>query len=94
MYIEKVVKKQTVDQKLRSSKKPTPFITSKVVRPKTTVYKKETIEIPVGYSNLFQYEEDKRKIATKIFHKLLDMDIQNIKDMFSLWYGKGRKVTP
>lgn len=33
-------------------------------------------------------------MANKVFQKMLESDVQNIKDMFILWYGKSKKVTP
>jgi hypothetical protein len=33
-------------------------------------------------------------MAEKVFQKLMESDVHNIKDMFLLWYGKSKKTTP
>jgi hypothetical protein len=51
-------------------------------------------DAPAGFKNLYDYEEEKRISANKIFQKLLEADVHNLKDMFMLWVGKNRKFTP
>ena len=98
IYIEKVIKKQTVDQKLAKMSRPEPFVTSSNMKPRKT--KKniggapKTASIPEGYSCLFDYEEEKRKIANKVFDAMIESNVQNLKDIFMLWTGKNRKLTP
>ena len=33
-------------------------------------------------------------MATKVFEKMVESEVHNLKDMFLLWYGKSRKITP
>ena len=98
IYIEKVIKKQTVDQKLAKMKHPEPFVTSTNMKHRKTkknnVPPSKTISIPEGYSCLFDYEEEKRKIASKLFDAMIESNVQNLKDIFMLWIGKNRKLSP
>lgn len=55
---------------------------------------KAAIKPPEGFKNLYDYEEERRKIAGKVFEKMLEAEVHNVKDMFMLWYGKAKKVTP
>jgi hypothetical protein len=49
---------------------------------------------PEGFKSLYDYEEERRRMASKVFQKMLEAEVQNLKDMFLLWYGKGKKMTP
>ena len=78
-------------------KKLLPFITSTNMKPRKTKKNEGVIapvEVPAGFSNLYDYEEEKRVIAGKLFQKMLESEVQNLKDMFMLWTGKGKKMTP
>jgi hypothetical protein len=49
---------------------------------------------PEGFKSLYDYEEERRRMASKVFQKMLEAEVHNLKDMFLLWYGKGKKMTP
>ena len=49
---------------------------------------------PSGFNSLYDYEEERRKIANKLFQKMLEGNVQNLKDMFLLWTGKNKKWSP
>ena len=84
LYIEKVIKKRKVDEQVvdKNNKKGKgshkgkplkPFITSSHSnnnKNKTTNPTK-THSAPEGYSNLYDFENDKRNIANLIFQKML-----------------------
>lgn len=70
-----------------------PFITSKVVKGKGLQARAE-VPLPLGYASLFEYEEDRRVTAVKVFSKLMENQIQNIKEMYFLWSSKGKKSSP
>lgn len=72
--------------------KPEPFVTSKNVKNKARTVKAEPL--PPGFKSLFDFEEERRKIAARVFGKLLESEVHNLKEMFVLWQGKGRKNTP
>lgn len=70
-----------------------PFVTT--INPKRGKGgKKVDSKPPDGFKNLYDYEEEKRKMAVKIFQKMLEADVHSLKEMFLLWYGKSKKVTP
>ncbi len=73
-------------------KKYEPFVTT--INPKKGKGgKKVDSTPPEGFKNLYDYEEAKRKMAVKVFQKMLEADVHSLKEMFLLWYGKSKKVT-
>ena len=84
LYIEKVNKKRTVDyaNQHRGKEKPMKFprMTGKIGFPP----KSET-GIPDGYSNLYEFEDDKKTTANKVFGKMNEFDVGNVKDSFAAW---------
>ena len=93
------MKKQTVDQKVANMKNLKPFITSKNMKHRKTRNDPAPVaasipSFPQGFDSLYDYEEERRKIADKLFQKLLDSNVQNLKEIFALWIGKNRKLTP
>ena len=51
-------------------------------------------ELPSGFKNLYDYEEERRRTAKKLFQKMLEADIRSLKDVFLLWSGKAKKHNP
>ena len=89
LYIEKVRNKNKVDKGKPAKMKP--FITSKNVRKNQTVAPSAESKVPSGYSNLFEYETDKKNIANGLFQKLLESDVDNVKDLFNMWNKDARR---
>jgi hypothetical protein len=78
---------------LSGIKKYEPFVTT-VNAKKGKGAAKTATKPPDGFKNLFDYEEERRRMAGKVFQKILEAEVHNVKDMFLLWYGKSKKVTP
>ena len=70
-----------------------PFVTSSQLRPSSSHAASanhgnglsNNSLVPSGYMNLFEYEEEKRKTAKKLFKKLMNCDITNLKDFYLMW---------
>lgn len=65
-----------------------PFITSKVsksTRKNLNARNISSIKAPDGYHSLFEYELDKKNIADKVYQKLVEAEVENVKDLFNLW---------
>lgn len=54
---------------------------------------KAGLAAPEGFKNLYDYEEERRRMAGKVFQKMLEAEVHSLKDMFLLWYGKSKRVT-
>lgn len=67
-----------------------PFITSSHLR-KNQSANSSHAPIPQGYSSLFDYETDKKNTANIIFQKMLQAEIDEVKDMFNLWNKDHRR---
>lgn len=62
-----------------------PFVTSSQLKPSLNYNVDNSSQIPVGYLNLYEYEEDKRRTAKKLFTKLLNADVRNLRDFYLIW---------
>ena len=48
-------------------------------------------KLPEGYKSLFEYELDRKKTANTVFQRLLESEIDNIKEIYVLWNKDGKK---
>ena len=92
LYIEKVLNKNKVN-KNKKEPKLAPFITSKIVRKNQPIPSANSSQqkAPAGYSNLFEFEADKANTANKLFQKMLEAEIDNVKDLFQMWNKDARR---
>lgn len=81
LYIEKVLNKKA-KKKEQEKVNPKPFMTTKLVKKGKDP---ALPQIPKGYKSLFEYELDKRVTAERIFDRLLECEIGNLLDIFTMW---------
>ena len=81
LYIQKVLKRSQKENQLKNEKLK-PFVTSKVAKNKKAT---PPVNFPSGYASLYDYELDRQLTANRVFHRLLESDIDNIQDIFRLW---------
>lgn len=62
-----------MEKKLSKIKKYEPFVTTVNLKKsgKGAVKKVVPTKIPEGFKNLYDYEEERRKMATKVFQKMM-----------------------
>jgi hypothetical protein len=72
-----------------------PFVTSSHLQPrKKDQLPSKAESVPAGFKNLYDYEEERRRAAGRLFQKMEESDVHNLRDMFLLWTGKNRKLSP
>lgn len=76
-----MLKRSQKENQLKNEKLK-PFVTSKVAKNKKAT---PPVNFPSGYASLYDYELDRQLTANRVFHRLLESDIDNIQDIFRLW---------